>query len=79
MTLIETALTQTLDHLAASNDALFIEPFGESSLYATYTVSELIDLLNDELQKIQQGLPVNTVLLGRLFAPTASLQETAME
>jgi hypothetical protein len=79
MTPIETALTQTLDHLVASNDSIFIEPFGESSLYAGYTVKELIHFLNDELQKVQQGLPVNTVLLGFLFAPTACLQETAME
>jgi len=63
------ALEEILVHLRNS----------EPSDYSHMSVEEINDKLDSELAKATNSLPVNTRLLGLLFAPTGPIQEIAID
>ena len=50
----------------------------EDSLLAKYSVSELIETINTQLDKARTFQQVDAEVLRKLFAPTSSLQEISM-
>ena len=50
----------------------------EDSLLAKYSVSELIETINTQLDKARTFQQVEAEVLRKLFAPTSSLQEISM-
>ena len=63
------ALEQTIAYLKQSED----------SLYSHLTVSEIIDQLEEELEKIKNSRPIDKDLLSLLFGPTESIQDTSID
>lgn len=63
------ALKETLVLLRAS----------ESSDYSSSSVEEIISTLELEINNAKKSQPIDRMALGLLFAPTGSLQETAID
>ena len=49
----------------------------QSSAWAPMSVEEIIQELEAEITKIENSQPIDTRLLGFLFAPTGAIQETS--
>ena len=51
----------------------------QSSDWASMSIKEIIQELESELAKAKSSKPIDTKLLGLLFAPTSAIQETSMD
>ena len=65
--------------ISALEEILIFLRDSESSDYSHTFVEEVIENLEAELAKATNSQPVNTKLLGFLFAPTGPIQETAID
>jgi len=51
----------------------------QSSVYADMPVEEIIEKLESEIAKVKSSKPIDSKLLRLLFAPTAPIQDTAID